>query len=162
MYVRSGATWSQQAHLKASNGAAVDYFGYSVACRATPLWWAPREASEATGVNGNQSAMRHRLRRGLCVYAQRHDLERAGLSQSFQRRRAADRIRLQPGPGGRLALVVAFAKSSSGHRLDGNRPDYAASQSGAAYVYTRSGRPGDSRPISSPPMPRRMILSATA
>ena len=31
VFVRSGTSWSQQAKLLASDGAAVDFFGYSVA-----------------------------------------------------------------------------------------------------------------------------------
>ena len=56
LFTRSGATWSQQAYLKASNTDAYDYFGESVAASdGTVVVGAFRESSSATGVNGNQS-----------------------------------------------------------------------------------------------------------
>ena len=57
VFVRSGTIWRQQAYLKASNTEAGDGFGSSGwQCRVT-RWWlaAGGEASNATGVNGNQS-----------------------------------------------------------------------------------------------------------
>ena len=86
VFVRNGTTWSQQAYLKASNTDAGDEFGTQWRCRAT-RWWSGRmmEDSNATGVNGNQSDnSASSCRRGLCLRAQRHDLEPAGLSQSLQ------------------------------------------------------------------------------
>lgn len=56
VFVRTGTTWSQQAYLKASNTDAGDNFGFSVALSGdTLVVGAPREASSATGVNGNQA-----------------------------------------------------------------------------------------------------------
>ena len=55
LFTRSGTTWSQQAYLKASNTSVEDYFGSSVALSGDTLAvGATREASSATGVNGNQ------------------------------------------------------------------------------------------------------------
>jgi hypothetical protein len=56
VFTRSGATWSQQAYLKASNTEANDYFGNKVAVSGdTVVVGAYREDSSATGVDGNQS-----------------------------------------------------------------------------------------------------------
>src|SRR5204863_50002 len=56
VFVRSGAAWSQQAYLKASNTDAADNFGLSVAVSGdTAVVGALGEASAATGVNGNQA-----------------------------------------------------------------------------------------------------------
>ncbi|MFN0130057.1 MAG: choice-of-anchor D domain-containing protein, partial [Verrucomicrobiales bacterium] len=56
LFVRSGTTWSQQAYLKASNSGEPDSFGDSVAMSEDKVVvGAPGEASNATGVNGNQS-----------------------------------------------------------------------------------------------------------
>ena len=56
VFVRSGATWTQQAYLKASNTDAVEYFGYSVAVSGdTVVVGAYGEDSNATGINGDQS-----------------------------------------------------------------------------------------------------------
>ena len=56
VFVRKGATWTQQAYLKASNTDANDVFGRSVAISGnTIVVGASGEASAATGVNGVQS-----------------------------------------------------------------------------------------------------------
>jgi len=56
VFVRTGATWSQQAYVKASNPRALSWFGTSVAlARDTLAVGAPGEYSAATGINGNQS-----------------------------------------------------------------------------------------------------------
>lgn len=57
VFVRDGATWTQQAYLKASNAEAGDWFGAAVAISGdTIVIGAPLERSSATGVNGNQSS----------------------------------------------------------------------------------------------------------
>ena len=56
-FVRLAGIWSQQAYLKASNPDGGDTFGIAVAISGdTVLIGAPSEASDATGVNGNQNA----------------------------------------------------------------------------------------------------------
>ncbi|MBC7980937.1 MAG: FG-GAP repeat protein, partial [Armatimonadetes bacterium] len=55
VFTRSGTTWTQQAYLKASNTGVFDRFGRSVAVSGdTVVIGAYSEASNATGVNGNQ------------------------------------------------------------------------------------------------------------
>jgi hypothetical protein len=56
VFVRSGTTWTQQAYLKASNTESNDSFGLSVAVSGdTVVVGTQFEASNATGVNGNQA-----------------------------------------------------------------------------------------------------------
>jgi hypothetical protein len=56
VFVRDGTTWSQQAYLKASNTGAGDYFGRWVSISGdTIVVGSPREDSNATGVNGDDS-----------------------------------------------------------------------------------------------------------
>src|SRR5690349_10179961 len=56
VFVRNGASWTQQAYLKASNTGAGDDFGVAVAISGdTIVVGASGEASGATGVNGNQA-----------------------------------------------------------------------------------------------------------
>ena len=58
VFTRSGASWTQQAYVKASNTGASDEFGYSVALSAdgnTLAVGAYLEDSNATGVNGDQT-----------------------------------------------------------------------------------------------------------
>jgi hypothetical protein len=55
-FVRDGTTWSQQAHLKASNAGWNDRLGFAVAIAGdTVVAGAIGETSNATGVNGDQS-----------------------------------------------------------------------------------------------------------
>ena len=57
VFVRAGSNWAQQAYLEASNIEGDDYFGaYTLAISGdTIVVGAPGEASNATGVNGDQS-----------------------------------------------------------------------------------------------------------
>jgi hypothetical protein len=56
VFLRTGATWTQQAYVKASNTDADDSFGYSVAVsRDAVVVSAIRERSTATGINADQS-----------------------------------------------------------------------------------------------------------
>ena len=56
VFVLTSGVWSQQAYLKASNPDEMDLFGAAVAVDAgTVLVSTWREASNATGVNGNQA-----------------------------------------------------------------------------------------------------------
>ena len=58
VFARTGAAWTQQAYIKASNADAGDQFGWSVALNHdgnTLAVGAQSEASGATGINGNQA-----------------------------------------------------------------------------------------------------------
>ena len=58
VFTRAGATWSQQAYIKASNTDVGDQFGQSVALSSdgsTLVVGAPQESSNATGVGGDQT-----------------------------------------------------------------------------------------------------------
>ena len=56
VFTRSGTTWSQQAYIKASNTDSNDTFGSSTAISGNSIVvGAPIEASNATGINGNQN-----------------------------------------------------------------------------------------------------------
>ena len=56
LFNRASASWTPKAYLKASNTDSGDYFGSAVAMTLdTVMVGASREASNATGINGNQS-----------------------------------------------------------------------------------------------------------
>jgi hypothetical protein len=57
VFTRAGTTWTQEAYVKASNTDLDDHFGFTVVLSGTGSTLAvvaPREASAATGVDGNQ------------------------------------------------------------------------------------------------------------
>jgi hypothetical protein len=56
VFTRAGMTWTQQAYIKASNTDASDFFGWSVSLSGDTLAVGTLyEASNATGINGNQA-----------------------------------------------------------------------------------------------------------
>ncbi len=56
VFVRNGTNWTQEAYLKASNAQASDLFGFAVSVYDdTVLVTARNEASDADGVNGDQT-----------------------------------------------------------------------------------------------------------
>ena len=56
LFTRLGSTWSQSVYIKASNADAWDYFGMGLDFDGDSLVvGAPRESSNAIGINGNQA-----------------------------------------------------------------------------------------------------------
>ena len=51
--LRTGTTWTEQAKLTASDGAADDQFGLSVAIVVTQLWWEPMEMMTMASASGS-------------------------------------------------------------------------------------------------------------
>ena len=92
MFVRSGTTWSQQAKLTASDGAAGDNFGYSVAI------------SGSTAVVGRPTRT-PRPGRPTCTCAG-GDLVAAGQAHRL-RRRAGDNFGYSVAVSGSTAVVGA-------------------------------------------------------
>jgi cysteine-rich repeat protein len=144
VFVRSGATWVQQAYIKASNTGGSDQFGHRVALSgdgSTLAVGARLEASAATGIDGNQADNSASTAGAVYVYA------RSGTTWSQQayikasntgRRDFFSQGVALSGDGATLA-VGAYGESSAATGINGNQADNSASQSGAVYVYTRSG-----------------------
>ncbi|MCK6456693.1 MAG: thrombospondin type 3 repeat-containing protein [Phycisphaerae bacterium] len=140
VFVRSGTTWSQQAYLKASNTDANDQFGYSVAVSGdTAVVGAYFEDSSATGVNGNEadnsatdSGAAYVFVRGGGVWTQQAYLKASNTG-------ASDLFGNSVAVSGNTLVVAAFAEDSSATGIDGNQADDSTGNSGAAYVFVRSG-----------------------
>ena len=144
VYTRNGGSWSQQAYVKASNTGFNDGFGWSVALAAdgnTLAVGAPGEDSSATGVGGNQadnaasgSGATYVYTRSAGVWSQQAYVKASntGFDDSFgwSVALAAD--------GNALAVGAPY-EDSSATGINGNAADNTAQDSGAAYVYTRSG-----------------------
>ena len=140
VFVRSGATWSQQAYLKASNTGTSDNFGYSVSISGdTVLVGAYREDSTATGVDGNQFDNSAEDAGAAYVFV------RSGSNWNQQAYLKASNTSVGDGFGysvavsGDTVVVGAIDEDSSATGVNGNQSDNAASGSGAAYVFERSG-----------------------
>ncbi|MGH8474815.1 MAG: choice-of-anchor D domain-containing protein [Methylococcales bacterium] len=134
--MRSGATWSQQAYLKASNTGYSDNFGVSVAISGdTVVVGAPGENSNATGVNGDQSdnsadyaGAAYGFLRSGATWSQQVYLKASNTGSD-------DEFGVSVAISGDTVVVGAPFENSNATGVDGNQSDDSASYSGAAYVF---------------------------
>ena len=154
VYVRQGDSWVQQAYVKASNPGQSDHFGSSVALSrdgntlAVAAHW---EASNATGINGNQQD--NSIPQAGAVYV----FTRAGGTWTQQAYVKASNTG-RPGKGGddvgdgdqfgyALALsgdgntlaVGAITEDGGAMQINGSQADDSATSAGAVYVYAPTG-----------------------
>ena len=140
VFTRSGAVWSQQAYLKASNTGGGDFFGLSVVISDNTLMaGAIGEDSNATGVNGDQvsnsaldSGAVYAFIRSGTVWSQQAYLKASntGGGDEFGRSMAAT---------GDTLVVGAHLEDSNATGIDGDQDNFLANDSGAAYAFIRSG-----------------------
>ncbi|HEX2584122.1 MAG TPA: hypothetical protein VHL14_03255 [Steroidobacteraceae bacterium] len=140
VFTRTGTSWSTPVYVKASNTHTGDNFGASVAISgdgATFVVGAPYESSNATGVDGNENDTSVAAAGAVFVY---------GISNSIVTKKnylkATD-------VGANYFFGISVALSANGNMLaigesgegtDGSPPpNNALSNSGAVYVYPRSG-----------------------
>jgi predicted porin len=144
VFIRSGSTWVQQAYVKASNTGALDQFGWSVALSAdgsTLAVGAPDEDSNATGLGGNQT--NDSLPDAGAVYV----FSRSGSTWVQQAYVKASNTGEDDYFGYSVALsadgntlaVGALYEDSNATGVGGDQTNNSASQSGAVYVFIRSG-----------------------
>src|SRR5262249_46049315 len=115
VFTRSGATWSQQAYLKASNTDAFDEFGASVALSAggSTLAVGPtRESSAATGIGGNPADNSASLAGAVYVFT------RSGATWSQQAYLKASNTDAGDNFGGSVALSADGSTLAVGTRLE--------------------------------------------
>jgi len=140
VFVRNGASWSQQAYLKASNAESYDWFGFSVSVAGdTIAVGAVDEDSNAIGVNGNQSNNSQVSAGAAYVFA------RTGTSWSQQAYLKASNTEGGDGFGRSVSalnnsiVVGAELEDSSGTGVNGIQNNNLAQYSGAAYLFVRNG-----------------------
>jgi hypothetical protein len=139
VFTRSGATWQQQAYIKASNPDPFDNYGVAVtlsADGATLLVSSPYESSGATGFGGDQSD--NGTTYGGAVYR----YTRSGTTWSQQAYVKASNTAWLAGFGSAMALsddgtmvVGAGGESSAATGLGGDQSDQSALGAGAVYVF---------------------------
>lgn len=142
VFVRIDGVWSQQAYLKASNTRSGGAFGYSVAISGdTVVVGAIGEGSSATGVNGNQadnsayfSGAAYVFTRSGNTWTQEAYLKASntGRNDFFGQAVAID---------GDTIVVGADSEDSNATGVNGDESNNGngSSDSGAAYIFTRSG-----------------------
>lgn len=140
VFVRSGTRWTRQAYLKASNTAANDNFGWSVALSDnTVVVGAREEDSNATGVNGDE-ANNSRLNSGAAYVFVRN-----GTTWSQQAYLKAsdsdlfDEFGYSVGVSGDTVVVGAYLEDSNATGINGDPSNNDALDSGAAFVFVRQG-----------------------
>ena len=140
----AGFTTQTIQYIKASNTAAGDWFGFSLALSedgSTLAVGAFGEASAATGINGNQADNSAQHAGAVYVYT------RSGSTWSQQAYIKASNTNANDWFGYSVALsadgstlaVGAYGEASATTGINGNQADNSAPEAGAVYVYTRSG-----------------------
>lgn len=139
VFVRGGATWTQQAYVKASNTEHSDGFGYRVSLDADTLACAaPGESSNATGIDGNQADNSAPSSGAVYLFT------RSGGAWTQQAYVKASNTGAKDGFGRSVAVagdslvVGAPTEASSAVGIDGNALDDSLPLSGAAYVFVRA------------------------
>jgi hypothetical protein len=134
------STLTQQAYLKASNTDFLDQFGTSIATSGDMVVvGAPGEDSSATGINGNQADNSANDSGAAYVFVRRGStwVQQAYLKPSNTG--AGDQFGASLAMDGDTIVVGAPFEDSAATGIDGNQGDNSAADSGAVYVFTRSG-----------------------
>lgn len=138
VFVRSNGEWEQQAYIKASNADMFDYFGTSIDLHNdTLVVGAIGEASNATGVNGNQDYDFQYVSGAAYVFIRSNDIWsqeayiKASNTDSFD------------GFGSAVSLfddtlaIASYNEDSNAIGINGDQNNNLAQESGAVYVFTR-------------------------
>ena len=140
VFVRSGTNWTQQAYLKASNTEAGDTFGWSVAVSGdTVLIGSPYEDSNATGVNGNQNNNSAFHSGAAYVFVRRGTNWSQQAYLKASNTEAGDIFGWSVAVSGDTVLIGAPNEGSNATGVNGNQINNGDLNSGAAYVFVRSG-----------------------
>ena len=140
VFVRSGTAWIQQAYLKASNTDANDYFGTSVSVSGdTVVVATPYEASNATGVNGNQSNNSAPFSGAAYVFVRNGSTWTQQAYLKASNTEGGDVFGWSVSVSGNTVVVGAGGEDSNATGVNGNQSNNSALESGAAYVFVRNG-----------------------
>jgi hypothetical protein len=147
VFTRSGANWTQQAYVKASNAKGSDQFGAALALSGdgnTMVIGATGEGSSATGVNGNQSDTSMPGAGAVYVFT------RSGATWSQQAYvKASNTGEKEDGDqfgysvavssDGNTLATGAVSEKSAATGINGDQSNKGADGSGAVYVFKRDG-----------------------
>jgi len=135
--------WIQRSYIKASNTEGGDHFGYSVALSGdgeTLAVGAYGEDSATTGINGDQ--MNNTVSDSGAVYLYLIGptvLQRAYIKASNTEGGDHFGYSIALSGDGKTLAVGANREGSASTGIDGNQTDNTANDSGAVYLFTRSG-----------------------
>jgi hypothetical protein len=144
VYTKTSSAWAQQAYLKASNPGIQDVFGGSLALSgdgSTLIVGAANEDSNATEVDGDE-ANNSAIDSGAAYV-----FTRIGVNWSQQAYLKASNAgsgdefgySLSVTTDGNTLAIGARGEASSANGIDGDQSSGSAPNSGAAYIFTRTG-----------------------
>jgi hypothetical protein len=142
VFVRNGATWTQQAFLKSSNPAKQDWFGVRIAISGdgnTVAVGAPNEDSASKGINGKQDD-NNAAEAGAVYYFTRTGatwVQQAYVKASNTRAGDEFGTSLALSGDGRTLLVGARGEDSGARGINGNQADGSTRDAGAGYLFVR-------------------------
>jgi hypothetical protein len=143
VFTQSAGVWSQQAYLKASNTGAGDLFGAMVTLSNdgnTLAVGARQEASNATGINGNQANNSAPNAGAVYVFTRSGGVWSQEVYLKASNNEAGDwfGVRVALSSDGNILAVGASNEGSNAIGINGNPADNSAPNAGAAYIFTRS------------------------
>jgi hypothetical protein len=140
VFIRTGAAWSQQAYLKASNTGINDMFGASVALSGDTLAvGASSEDSCATGVNSDQLSDNCSDAGAVYLYTRMGGFWSQQAYIKASNTESADNFGLSIALSEDTLAVSAFAEDSCATGVNGDQSNNDCNSAGAVYVFTRTG-----------------------
>ncbi|MFT5353752.1 MAG: hypothetical protein ACI9KE_000952 [Polyangiales bacterium] len=140
VFQRTGTQWAQEAYLKASNTGESDSFGYTVSLSGDTLAvGAPSEDSLASGIGGDEdddsalgSGAVYVFQRTGTTWSQQAYLKASNTD-------AYDSFGYDVSLSGDTLAVGAQTEDGAATDVDGDQDDNTAMDSGAVYVFQRTG-----------------------
>lgn len=139
IFERRGSNWSQRAYLKASNSAARNYFGRSVAISGdTVVVGATVESSTSVGVNGDQTNIGLTGQGAAYVFIRRGQQWRQEAYLKASNAGSNDSFGASVAVSEDLVVVTAPSEDSSAYGVNGDQSDdlIRGVDSGAAYAFS--------------------------
>ena len=147
VYTRNGTTWSQQAYLRASNAEPQDSLGVSVVISLdgnTIVSGALDEDCLCTGVNpggGDHDGAENTSAGAAYVFVRNGNMwtQQAYIKASNAGKEDWFGSRLAMSGDGNTIAVGAQLEDSAAKGINGKQDDESAQESGAVYIFTRTG-----------------------
>jgi len=142
VFVRNGASWTQQAFIKSSNPGRQDWFGVRIAISGdgnTVAVGAPNEDSAAKGINGRQDDDSAAEAGAVYVFTRTGTTWVQQAYVKASNTDAGDEFGSSIGlnADGRVLLVGARGEDSGAKGVNGDQADNSVRDAGAGYVFTR-------------------------
>lgn len=144
VFLRTGSVWTQQAYVKASNAETLDVFGSSVSLSSdgnTLAAGAYGEDSAAAGVGGDQSNNAASPSGAVYVFSRTGSVWTQQAYVKASNTAVGDYFgrSVSLSSDGNILAVGAHLEDSAATDLGGDQESNAAENSGAVYVFSRTG-----------------------